>query len=157
MCFAGRPIIVDWAIPKKKFGKPEKPAAEISTEVKDEPLDEPIQPETDSEDQEESEDQEDSENQEESEDQEESTQIEEPEEKSITRPQPSHDIDEGKTVFLKNVPFNCTNDELKAFMEEIGPVYYAVVCVDPLTEHSKGTAFVKFRVSLLICISVLKL
>lgn len=30
--------------------------------------------------------------------------------------------------------------------EKFGPVYYALVCVDRLTEHSKGTAFVKFRV-----------
>lgn len=64
------------------------------------------------------------------------------------RPQPkaSHDIPEGKTIFLKNVSFSVTNDDLKDFMEKIGPVYYAVVCIDSLTEHSKGTAFVKFKV-----------
>ena len=38
------------------------------------------------------------------------------------------------------------NEDLKTCMEHFGPVYYALVCVDPLTEHSKGTAFVKFRV-----------
>ncbi|CAL7945297.1 unnamed protein product [Xylocopa violacea] len=57
----------------------------------------------------------------------------------------SHDISEGKTVFLKNVPFSVKNDELKKYMEQFGPVYYALVCVDPLTEFSKGTAFVKFK------------
>ena len=63
------------------------------------------------------------------------------------RPKPSHDINEGKTVFLKNVPFDVTNDELRAFIsEKIGPVYFAVVCIDQLTEHSRGTAFVKFKV-----------
>lgn len=62
------------------------------------------------------------------------------------KPKASHDIPEGKTVFLKNVSFNVSNDELKEFVGTIGPVYYAVVCFDPLTEHSKGTAFVKFKV-----------
>lgn len=66
----------------------------------------------------------------------------------IPWPKPSHDINEGKTVFLKNVPFDITNDELRAFLvEQIGPVYFAVVCIDRLTEHSRGTAFVKFKVS----------
>ncbi|KAG7204439.1 hypothetical protein KM043_004876 [Ampulex compressa] len=58
----------------------------------------------------------------------------------------SHDVTEGRTVFLKNVPFSVKNDELKACMEQFGPVLYALVCIDPLTEHSKGTAFVKFKI-----------
>ncbi|KAE9536000.1 hypothetical protein AGLY_007901 [Aphis glycines] len=58
----------------------------------------------------------------------------------------SHDVKEGLTVFFKNVSFSVNNDELKRFVKErFGPVYYALVCVDRLTEHSKGTAFVKFR------------
>ncbi|XP_029664594.1 RNA-binding protein 28 [Formica exsecta] len=60
-------------------------------------------------------------------------------------PQRSNDVSEGRTVFLKNVPFAVKNDELKSFMEQFGPIYYALVCIDPLTEYSKGTAFVKFR------------
>lgn len=61
----------------------------------------------------------------------------------------SHDVKEGLTVFLKNVSFSVDNDELKRFMkEQFGPIYYALVCVDRLTEHSKGTAFVKFRVNI---------
>lgn len=62
----------------------------------------------------------------------------------------SNDINEGKTVFLKNLPFSVKNDELKRCMEQFGPVYYALVCIDVLTEHSKGTAFVKFKVKYLI-------
>ncbi|XP_057329594.1 RNA-binding protein 28 [Microplitis mediator] len=56
----------------------------------------------------------------------------------------SHDVTEGKTVFLKNVPFSVKNKELRECMEQFGPVYYALVCIDPVMEHSKGTAFVKF-------------
>lgn len=58
----------------------------------------------------------------------------------------SNDVSEGKTIFLKNVPFSVKNVELKKYMEQFGPVYYALVCIDPLTEYSRGTAFVKFQV-----------
>ncbi|XP_076294345.1 RNA-binding protein 28 isoform X2 [Lasioglossum baleicum] len=74
---------------------------------------------------------------------------EEEEEKDIKeqkRPRyESHDVSEGKTVFFKNVPFSVKNEQLKKFVEQFGPVFYALVCIDPLTEYSKGTAFVKFR------------
>ncbi|KAL1506746.1 hypothetical protein ABEB36_006050 [Hypothenemus hampei] len=56
----------------------------------------------------------------------------------------SHDVHEGKTVFIKNVPFQATNEDLKECMSQYGPLYYALICMDKLTEHSKGTAFVKF-------------
>lgn len=58
----------------------------------------------------------------------------------------SNDISEGKTVFIKNVPFSATNEDLKQCMLQFGPVYYALICIDKFTEHSKGTAFVKFIV-----------
>lgn len=59
----------------------------------------------------------------------------------------SHDVSEGKTVFIKNIPFDATNDDLKKCMLQYGRIYYALICFDKLTEHSKGTAFVKFVVS----------
>lgn len=60
----------------------------------------------------------------------------------------SNDVSEGRTVFVKNVPFMATNDDLKFCMQQFGRVFYALVCKDQYTEHSKGTAFVKFVVSL---------
>ncbi|XP_066146381.1 RNA-binding protein 28 [Euwallacea fornicatus] len=56
----------------------------------------------------------------------------------------SHDVAEGRTVFIKNVPFHATNDDIKQCMSQFGPTYYALICQDKLTEHSKGTGFVKF-------------
>ncbi|CAH2004988.1 unnamed protein product [Acanthoscelides obtectus] len=56
----------------------------------------------------------------------------------------SNDVTEGKTIFVRNVPFDATKEDLKQCMLQYGPVYYALICVDKLTEHSKGTAFVKF-------------
>lgn len=63
---------------------------------------------------------------------------------SKKQPYQSHDVSEGKTIFIKNVPFQATNEDVKQCMLQFGHVYYALVCVDKLTEHSKGTAFVKF-------------
>lgn len=59
----------------------------------------------------------------------------------------SHDVVEGKTVFVKNIPFEATNEDLKKCMSQFGRIFYALICFDKLTEHSKGTGFVKFVVS----------
>lgn len=57
----------------------------------------------------------------------------------------SNDVSEGRTVFVKNIPFSATNDDLRKCMVKFGPVHYALICIDELTEHSKGTGFVKFQ------------
>lgn len=67
---------------------------------------------------------------------------------AVKKPHVSNDVTEGRTVFIKNVPFSATNDDLKECMSQFGPVFYALVCIDKFTEHSRGTAFVKFRVSI---------
>ena len=69
----------------------------------------------------------------------------EEEEKPQKRPQ-SVDADEGKTLFIRNLSFDTTNEELKEFFEKFGDLHYALICMDSLTEHSKGTGFVKFKV-----------
>ncbi len=59
--------------------------------------------------------------------------------------QKSNDVEEGKTLFLRNLAFDTSQDELKEFFEKFGPVHYALLCKDPLTEHPKGTGFVKYK------------
>lgn len=61
------------------------------------------------------------------------------------RKQQSNDVEEGKTLFLRNLAFDTSQDELKEFFEKFGPVHYALLCKDPLTEHPKGTGFVKYK------------
>ncbi|KAK2581868.1 hypothetical protein KPH14_002331 [Odynerus spinipes] len=171
----GRSIVVDWAVPKNKFSKntvenkkdesgddikteeelnkdgndestmesegginspnDSNESVEISTEENEEEMEELSEQET--------EDVKDMEVKEELLDEEELDE----EDRNMTKNSRymSNDVQEGKTVFLKNVPFSVKNEELKQYMEQFGPVYYALICVDPLTEHSKGTAFVKFK------------
>ena len=57
------------------------------------------------------------------------------------------DLDQGKTVFLKCVPFTASEDDLKECCQKFGPLQYALICVDRITDHSKGTGFVKFKVN----------
>lgn len=165
----GRSIVVDRALPKTKFDKdtetadvkPDIEEIEIKEEEEHYTKEKNKSNDADSEDSDEyetkeedasSRDEEDSvasmKDEEDEEDNDGKMKIEgSVEEEKSTRPRViSNDVSEGKTVFLKNVPFAVTNEELKECMEQYGPVYYALVCMDPLTEHSKGTAFVKFRV-----------
>ena len=60
-------------------------------------------------------------------------------------PKPS-DVNEGKTVFLRNIPFDATPESLKMAFHDYAPVAFAIIVKDRATGISKGTAFVKFKV-----------
>ncbi|GAB6031242.1 RNA-binding protein 28 [Chamberlinius hualienensis] len=55
------------------------------------------------------------------------------------------DVDEGKTLFIRNLNFTTTNEKLNEVFSQFGQLEYAVICVDPVTVHSKGSGFVKFK------------
>ena len=48
------------------------------------------------------------------------------------------------TVFVRNLPFSSTDEVLKGHFELFGPVRYARVVLDHVTERPKGTGFVCF-------------
>ncbi|ERL90501.1 RNA-binding protein 28 isoform X1 [Dendroctonus ponderosae] len=141
--FLGRNITVDFAQAKDKYVKettykklevktePDedvKMEASDTIEIKDEELSDPVSSSE--------------ENDSDASEEDESEQILET--PSRLKPFESHDVNEGKTIFIKNVPFHATNEDLKECMLQFGHLYYALICVDKPTEHSKGTAFVKF-------------
>ena len=56
-----------------------------------------------------------------------------------------HDVNENKTVFIRNLSFNSDEEDLKDMMDQnFGKVLFAKICIDRVTEHPKGTGFVKF-------------
>ena len=57
----------------------------------------------------------------------------------------SNDVEDGKTVFIKNLSFDTTQDDLTDLVGEFGELEYCIICVDRVSERSKGTAFAKFR------------
>ena len=59
----------------------------------------------------------------------------------------SSGVGDGNTLFIKNMSFDTDQETLKELFSQFGRVRYALLCVDPLTEHPRGTAFVQFAVS----------
>lgn len=60
------------------------------------------------------------------------------------RPQPKRMTDNSATVFIRNLPFTSTDEQLQNFFGHFGKVRYARVVVDKVTEKPAGTAFVCF-------------
>ena len=51
---------------------------------------------------------------------------------------------DSSTLFVRNLPFICTDEMLKDHFRGFGAVRYARVVLDPATERSRGTGFVSF-------------
>ena len=59
----------------------------------------------------------------------------------------SRDVQEGRSVFINNVSFDANEQDLREVLEPFGKLKYVLICMDPLTEHPKGSAFAQFIVS----------
>lgn len=183
----GRPIAVDWAVPKDKYdssakgGNTNEEADESNSgdskennpdqingddgEDKDDDCDDVKDEVEDKDDGEDDDD--DNEDEDDSDEEDEDDSNEEDEDEETVEPRkkkklydskdaelwkgdqsnekPS-DVNEGKTVFVRNLDFSTTQDSFKHYMEQYGEVHYALLCMDKLMERPKGTGFVKFRV-----------
>lgn len=58
--------------------------------------------------------------------------------------QPS-DVKEGKTLFIRNISFDTSEESLYELFEQFGEVDYCKMVEDKRTGHSRGMAFVKFK------------
>lgn len=54
------------------------------------------------------------------------------------------DTDVGTTLFVRNIPFEATEEELRTLFRSFGPLRYARITVDSSTRRSRGTGFVCF-------------
>ncbi|TWU73300.1 RNA recognition motif-containing protein [Metarhizium rileyi] len=52
--------------------------------------------------------------------------------------------DNSTTIFIRNLPFTTTDEQLKGFFSHFGAVRYARVVIDKVTEKPAGTGFVCF-------------
>ncbi|KAK1225250.1 RNA recognition motif-containing protein [Marasmius sp. AFHP31] len=50
----------------------------------------------------------------------------------------------GTTLFVRNVPFSATEDDLRTLFRAFGPLRYARITIDPETGRSRGTGFACF-------------
>ena len=60
------------------------------------------------------------------------------------QPRKSGPQDMPSTIFIRNLPFTCTDDDLFEHFQQFGPVRYARVVLDRETERPRGTGFVCF-------------
>ncbi|KAI9456596.1 hypothetical protein HD554DRAFT_2144789 [Boletus coccyginus] len=67
----------------------------------------------------------------------------ESDEKSPKKPQLPH-TDTGNTLFIRNIPFTATEDEIRTLFRAFGPLRYVRLAVDPETGRPRGTGFACF-------------
>ncbi|XP_041110535.1 RNA-binding protein 28 [Polyodon spathula] len=58
---------------------------------------------------------------------------------------PPQDVNEGKTVFIRNLSFDTEEDGLEEVLLKFGELKYVRIVLHPDTEHSKGCAFAQFK------------
>lgn len=65
------------------------------------------------------------------------------------------EADNAFTVFVKNLSFDSTNEDLEKCFKKFGPIKYALVVKDHVSGHSKGTGFIRFlkKESVEICLA----
>lgn len=156
--FLGRPVVIDWAVNRKKFVDHQKQSKNTKIKVEDSENDNDddvsIKSEPASDDDAGSgqgdESHSDESDADESDDEGNGTgEIENDDDEDEKKPihKRSNDVAEGCTVFIKNIPFEATSTDLKKVCSQFGALYYAVITTDKISGHSKGTGFVKYRVS----------
>lgn len=149
----GRTIAVDWAVKKDEYEKidagEEEEAGEEQEGDEDEEGEgsdggarvddeESVGDDKDSQDEDEMDD-EDDEDEDEDGDMDEEMEDEEDEE-----PKQHRSEDKSATLFIRNLPFNCTDEDLEDHFTQFGSVRYARVVMDHATGRSRGTGFVCF-------------
>ncbi|KAL7878578.1 hypothetical protein AOLI_G00095520 [Acnodon oligacanthus] len=64
--------------------------------------------------------------------------------KKAKNPLPS-DVNEGRTVFIRNLSFNSEEEGIEEILLQFGELNYVRVVLHPETGHSKGCAFAQFK------------
>ncbi|EDW74360.1 uncharacterized protein Dwil_GK21872 [Drosophila willistoni] len=159
----GRQVFVDWALGKDEYTTKHVKEEDEEQEEKKLKVEDEEKPDVDEdetvkeEDLEDDEDDKASGNEDEEEDQEEDGDSDEEDDdkdelkskldvsKVKKEKQISDDVQQGCTVFIKNVPFDAEDADLRKVCRKFGIVQYAIINRQQISGHSKGTAFVKFK------------
>lgn len=150
--FLKRKVTVDFAISKDRYKQThtevksedeedEKP--EVKDEIKEESEDEK-KAEISDEEPENSQGSDDEENDSEDDIKEDDALENEDEKPQLKKERKSNEEDNELTIFVKNLSFDTTNEDLQECFKKYGPIKYALVVRDQVSGHSKGTAFVRF-------------
>lgn len=151
----GRQVAIDFAIQKnkweehKKVQEPQDQESEDADNADDGDGDVDIDngEKEEKDDLENSDDGEESSQQGESEDEVELNSDEEISDEEVEEPQPRQkkNKQESFSIFVRNVPYDATQESLESHFSKFGPVKYALPVLDKETGLAKGTAFVAFK------------
>lgn len=143
----GRPVAVDFAV-QKNFWEDFKNKQEEEEDKQENHPESEKSDKSDSEEQDESDSEEQGESNDDNSDNddvESSSEDISKEEKEEKVPRKPFKKGEEYSVFVKNVPYDATEESLAEHFEKFGPVKYALPVVDRDTGLSRGTAFISFR------------
>ena len=158
----GRTLAVDWAVEKtvwedlqkkeqeqeKEKKKGNKGKQEESSDVEmaegSEKGSDASEDEATSEDAEDDEDMEQDDDEDEDEDEEDEEDDEEDDIEDEEEEEEKEDDRNASTIFIRNLPFTCSDEVLYEHFTQFGPLRYARIVVDPETERPRGTGFVCF-------------
>jgi nucleolar protein 4 len=148
----GRTIAVDWAVKKEEYDKTDANEEEDKTGVEQDDEDdeeegsdggariddddESVGDDKDPEDEDDMDD--------EDEDEDEDGDMDDDMEDEEDEPKEHRPEDKSATLFIRNMPFNCTDEDLEDHFSQFGSVRYARVVMDHATGRSRGTGFVCF-------------
>ncbi|KAI8888792.1 RNA-binding domain-containing protein [Backusella circina FSU 941] len=155
-----RTIAVDWSIPQTQFREIEESEKKAAGEQEEEDDDEESSDEDtemkeasddDSEEEEDSDEDSESDDDEEkdSEDEEDDESVDEQDEEAVKKAKEAKKTGptaaDGTTLFVRNLLFESTENDLYGLFKQWGAVLYAKITRDPVTKLSRGTGFVCMR------------
>lgn len=153
--FLNRKVTVDFAVSKDRYAiSHPKAAPEIKSEDEEKPeVTDEIKEESDEDEVKEESDDDDGHGDSGNEDGDQDNKAEIPK-GDERKPNKYSDEDYEFTIFVKNLSFDTTNDDLRECFKKYGPIKYALTVRDPVSGHSRGTAFVRFlkRESVNLCL-----
>lgn len=140
----GRKVAVDFAVQKNKWEEYNK--EHVNAQVQSSPDDDDDDEDRETAESEDSEDSEDSQDSEASldDDEEQVEEEEDEEEEKEKEKRPPKNKVESYSVFVRNVPYDATEESLAEHFSKFGNVKYALPVIDKETGLAKGTAFVAF-------------
>lgn len=140
----GRVMAVDWALGKKQFvaaeQEEERVAAAAASKAEASGSEEQA---SDDDDEEDEDDADDGDEDEDDEDEDDDDDVSEGDsEPTDSDQEQSEKASEGVTLFIRNLSFEATEDELHSLFRAFGSLRYARIVMDPKTSRSRGTGFV---------------
>lgn len=139
-----RLVAVDWSLSQKDWLSQSEADASISLKRPrddDDDDDEDLGPDEDEDGDESEEEDDESVNENDDEEESASNMDEDEQDNEPTTPPKLAPPEAGTTLFVRNVPYQATEQELKDLFRSFGPLRYARITMDPATKRSRGTGF----------------